>query len=574
MSPQRLLQHFDRISEAPDAVARLRRFILDLAVRGKLVEQDPNDEPAAELLKRIQVVNERLIRVGKVREQKSLSTERDDTSVKLPSTWQSVQLAEIVYLRSGIAIEYGDDQPDGEIPYVKVSDLSIAGNNKGIFTSSRFIGEKYADSIIERGSIVFPKRGGAIATNRKRVTHVEIVCDSNLMVMRPFLHETSAFLQLWFSGFDLWQLNSGTSVPQINNKDIYPLFMPLPPLAEQHRIVAKVDELMVLCEQLQAAQNEREAQRDRLVAASLHRIGYAVNPSTSLGRTGIKEAPTSVRAEPVEAFVEATRFHLAHLPCLTTRPEHIKQLRQTILNLAVRGRLVPQDPNDELAVELLKRLGVRIAKSQTGADSQPIPAIWEWATIDQIAAVSSGTTPSRDVPEYYSPTGTPWVTSGETSNQFITQTAQHVSERALKETGLKLYPPGTLIVAMYGQGKTRGQISELRIAATTNQACAAIVLKLKDIAHRNYVKLYFQKIYEEIRELAAGGAQPNLNGGKIKSTLIPLPPLAEQHHIVAKVDELMALCDQLEAQLTTTQIDSCRLLEAVLRDALTPAQAA
>jgi type I restriction enzyme S subunit len=262
--------HLPRITTRPAHIKQLRQTILNLAVRGRLVTQNPNDEPAAELLKRIQAEKNQLIRDGKIREQKPLSTKSDDTSVKPPSTWQSVQLSEIVYLRSGIAIEYGDDQPAGEIPYVKVSDLNIDGNNKGIFTSSRFIGVKYANSIIEPGSIVFPKRGGAIATNRKRVTHVEVVCDSNLMAMRPFLHETSAFLQLWFSGFDLWQLNSGTSVPQINNNDIYPLFIPLPPLAEQHRIVAKFDELMALCDQLEAQLYTTEIDSRRLLEAVLH----------------------------------------------------------------------------------------------------------------------------------------------------------------------------------------------------------------------------------------------------------------------------------------------------------------
>ncbi len=328
---------------------------------------------------------------------------------------------------------------------------------------------------------------------------------------------------------------------------------PLPPLAEQHRIVAKVDELMALCDQLEAAQQERERRRDGLAAASLQRLNQPAADTTP------------------EVQREHAHFHLHHLPRLTTRLEHIKAMRQMFFNLAVCGRLVAQEAEDEPVRKLLKRLGVQADKPKADANSPIIPAAWAWVTIDQIAKVSSGTTPSRDVSEYYSPDGTPWVTSGETSNAFITATAQHVSDRALRETSLKLYSPGTLIVAMYGQGKTRGQVAELGIAATTNQACAAIVLKLEDVGHRRYVKLFFQKIYEEIRELAAGGAQPNLNGGKIKSTLIPFPPLAEQHRIVAKVDELMALCDQLEAQLTTTQTDGRRLLDSVLDAALAPA---
>ena len=342
----------------------------------------------------------------------------------------------------------------------------------------------------------------------------------------------------------------------------------LPPLAEQHRIVAKVDELMALCDQLEAAQQERERCRDRLASASLQRLNQPAEAN-----------PAADQAEAAEAHQQAQReqqkdhahFHLQNLNRLTTRPEHIKAMRQTFFNLAVCGKLVSQVREDEPCSIPLTRIGAKSDKLPEDGIPPDLPAYWRWARIDQIADVSSGTTPSRDVAEYYSPEGTPWVTSGETSNEFITATAQHVSDLALKETSLKLYPPGTLIVAMYGQGKTRGQVAELTIAATTNQACAAVVLKLDDVGHRRYVKLFFRKIYEEIRELAAGGAQPNLNGGKIKSTLIPLPPLAEQHRIVAKVDELMALCDQLEAQLSQSQTDSRRLLEAVLDAALAPA---
>ncbi len=116
---------------------------------------------------------------------------------------------------------------------------------------------------------------------------------------------------------------------------------PLPPLAEQHRIVAKVDELMTLCDRLAAAQAERESRRDRLVAASIHRLNNGAE---------------------ADAIREHARFHLGHLPRLTTRPEHIQRLRQTILNLAVRGCLVPQDPNDEPAEELLKRIAAEKAR--------------------------------------------------------------------------------------------------------------------------------------------------------------------------------------------------------------------
>ena len=180
-------------------------------------------------------------------------------------------VAHVAYLRSGVALTHDEEQSSGEIPYVKVADLNLSQNNRGILTSSRFVGpSRDGDAIVIRtSSIVCPKRAGAIATNGKRLALVKIVGDSNVMAMKPCLNETRPFVELWFNSFDLWALNSGTSVPQINNKDIYPLALFLPPLAEQRRIVAKVDELMALCDRLEASLTATAATRRRLLDALL-----------------------------------------------------------------------------------------------------------------------------------------------------------------------------------------------------------------------------------------------------------------------------------------------------------------
>ena len=122
---------------------------------------------------------------------------------------------------------------------------------------------------------------------------------------------------------------------------------------------------------------------------------------------------------------------------------------------------------------------------------------------------------------------------------------------------------------MYGQGKTRGQITELKIEAATNQACATISIHYFTKSFNQFVKIYFWKMYDEIRDLARGGAQPNLNMEKIKSSVIMLPPLAEQKAIVTKVEKLLALCDQLETQITDNQTHAEQLMQAVLKEAFT-----
>ena len=535
MNAAQLLAHFDRLAEAPGAVARLRRFILDLAVRGKLVEQDAGDEPATRLVKHIEAEKSRLVQAGLAAKQEVFKFRSDaETPFVLPNAWVWVPATFPAHIISdlGKKVQTKEVLQSGEFPVVDQGKVFIRG----------YCNDQ--DKVIRVAAplILF----GDHTRETKLIDFDFVVGADGVKLLQP----VCLFTRYYFLSLKWLPLDSRGYGRHF--KLLKSALIPLPPLAEQHRIVAKVDELMALCDQLEAAQQEREHRRDRLAAASLQRLNQPALDATP------------------EAQREHARFHLHHLPRLTTRPEHIKAMRQTFFNLAVCGKLVEQESDDEPVAKLLKRLGVNVVKPRSDLNLHTIPATWTWVTVDEIASVSSGTTPSREVAEYYSSNGTPWVTSGETSNAFITATAQHVTNKALKETSLKLYPPGTLIVAMYGQGKTRGQIAELCIAATTNQACAAIVLKIEDQGHRRYVKLFFQKIYEEIREIAAGGAQPNLNGGKIKSTLIPLPPLAEQHRIVAKVDALMALCDQLEAQLTTTQTDSRRLLEAVLEAALTP----
>ncbi len=261
----------------------------------------------------------------------------------------------------------------------------------------------------------------------------------------------------------------------------------------------------------------------------------------------------------------------------------IKKLRELILELAMRGKLVPQDPAEKPASVLLEKIAEektrlivdkKIKKQKSLPDISydekkiSLPKGWDWIRLTDIALIGTGATPSRDNPAYYEPSEHNWVTSGETSQEYIFKTKEKISSLAVSETNVSIYPAGTLVIAMYGQGKTRGQITELQIEAGTNQACAAIQLLESSIEHRAYIKLFFQKAYEEMRSLAEGGAQPNLNVGKVSKAVVPIPPLAEQNRIVQKVKELMTLCDQLEQQ-TEDSIQAHQTLVEVLLDTLT-----
>jgi type I restriction enzyme, S subunit len=199
-------------------------------------------------------------------------------------------------------------------------------------------------------------------------------------------------------------------------------------------------------------------------------------------------------------------------------------------------------------------------------EEDSINATYRRARISEIANVGTGSTPLRSNGRFFSISGTPWVTSAATGTPLIQSAEQYVTEDAITAHRLKIYPQGTLLVAMYGEGKTRGQVSELGIAATINQACAAITVD-ETQAFRKYVKLALTANYLTMRKLAEGGSQLNLNLSKIKEFEIPLPPLDEQAEIVERVDAFFALADTIEAHYAATRAHAERLTPRLLAKA-------
>lgn len=382
----------------------------------------------------------------------------------------------------------------------------------------------------------FAKRGDVLicvvgATVGKLNLAIDCAIGRSVAAVRPSARLTTDYLYIALVPFTLRlrEQSRGSAQGVIGKSELSAVSIRVPDVDEQHRIVAKVDELMALCDRLEARQQDAEAAHARLVQALLDSL---------------------TQARDADEFQACWQRVAGQLELVLTTNESVDAVKQAVLRLAFSGRL----------------LGGTLVR--TGEPQTALPDGWRELQLADIAVVGTGATPARTNPAYFDPPEFPWVTSGETSAALINATAQRVSAQALAETNLTIYPPGTLVVAMYGQGKTRGQVSELAIEACTNQACAAIQLKDPSPAHRQYVKYFFEKSYDELRELAAGGAQPNLNLGKIKSTLIPLPPLEEQRRIVAKVTELLALCDQLKARISAARAKYAQLAEALVAQAV------
>ena len=538
MNAECLLAHFERISEAPDAVARLRRFILDLAVRGKLVEHDPND----------------------VKPQGFMKQDQTRTPFDLPSNWIWVQIGDQLNLINGMAFKSTDWMGTG-LSIVRIQNL----NNPNAPFNYCDPGIARERSLIDNGSFLISWSGtpgtsfGAFIWERgPAVLNQHIFrCDFKTQSFN------SIFLRLAINGrLDemISKAHGGVGLQHITKGKLEALPIPLPPLAEQHRIVAKVDELMALCDQLEAARNQREQGRERLVAATLQRLNQP--------------------AEDPASFRQDASFALQVLPSLTTTPAQIKLLRQTILNLAVRGKLVEQDPEDEPAEDLLacfaeakveqkKRTGdARIKlEDDPSPDALPmtLPVGWKCQSFQNLFLFIDyrGNTPTKTVE------GVPLITAKNVRmGRLDLEPREFVSQSTYESWMTRGYPD--LGDIFFTTEAPLGNVCLNNIEQPFALAQRVICFQpYAFICTRFIVFALMSDLMQTMIDVhATGMTAKGIKAAKLKPLPIPLPPLAEQHRIVAKVDDLMALCDQLEQQLIQAEQQRKRLLEAVLAEAL------
>lgn len=565
MNADLLLDYYDRIADAPDAVAQLRRFVLDLAVRGKLVPQESNDEPASELLRRIAAEKARLVKLGKIKRQDPLLPIQDeDIPSHLPKTWSWVQIGDIFDYDAGIKRDPKELDPQKWL--LELED--IEKDTSAILNRLRV---KDRDSLstkseFEVGDILYgklrPYLNKVVVANEAGYSTTEIVA------IRPFLPLCSEYCAIALRRPDfveyVTRLGQGTKMPRLRTPDAIVAPFPLPPLAEQRRIVARVDELMALCDELEWARAEREARRDRLAAATWARLS----------------APNDDR----ERFRDDAAFALKQLAALTARPEQVKALRQTILNLAVRGRLVAQDAGDEPASELLRKVAkekalllgkASIRESQvdgkSGSESFefPLPSGWELSTLGEVSLkITDGT---HKTPTYVS-AGVPFVSVKDFSSGHLSLSHTRFITRQEHDILYKRCDPkrGDILIGRIGT------LGRAVLVDTDDIFSLFVSVGLIRFSH-NYFDPHFFRIllnspiveseYDRIK--VGGGTHTNkLNLGDLHTVKMLIPPLAEQRRIVAKVDELMALCDALEASLAAGGELRRRLLEAVLHGAV------
>ena len=541
MNADQLLAFYERIADAPDAITRLRRFILDLAVRSKLVEQDPNDESAPELLKRIAAEKARLVRAGESRKSQPLiPVVPAEQPFAVPISWKWVSSTYPAYGVSdlGKKIKTKDVLESGAFPVVDQGKVLVRG----------YCNDPRKVVKVSEPLIVF----GDHTRETKLIDFDFVVGADGVKILQPvgidarFYHLALQWLPLESRGYSR------------HFKLLKSSYIPLPPLAEQHRIVAKVDELMALCDRLEVARAEREATRDRLASASLARLN-APDPDPTV-------------------FKGHAAFAIENLAPLTTRLDQIKALRQTILNLAVRGKLVEQDPADEPASELLKRItaekvgGRKKTKPTTNLTSSITG--WDvpqgWVIID-LQSVCASITDGDHLPPPKTESGIPFLVIGNVRSQTIEFAGSRFVSPEYYEALDPIRRPrsGDLLYTLVGSYGIPIVVRDDQPFCVQRHIGILRPSKLIDVLFLARA-MESRLVFEQAIACATGIAQKTVPLSGLRRLLIPLAPLAEQHRIVAKVDELMALCDRLEANIATGDNTRCRLLDTLLHEVLSP----
>ncbi len=545
-------------------IKKLRELILELAVRGKLVPQDSNDEPAGELLKRIHIERANSISNGKTKKEKlSLPIEDEEKTFELPENWEWIRLSKIAEFVNGFAFSSSDFSNEG-VGVVKIGDIQEGSLTPESMSRVPFevVQDLDVRLKVEPNELVIAMSGATTGKLGFNKTSQTFYLNQRVGKIVPFIVSREfLFLDLTTKIAANLAKSFGSAIPNLSTEQINAILIALPPLDEQHRIVAKVDELMALCDQLEAQHNNADYAHEQLVSHLLS---------------------TLTQSQDAGDFNANWQRIATHFDTLFTTESSIDFLKQTLLQLAVMGKLVPQDPNDEPASELLKRIQAEKAKlvaegkikkdkplAAINEDEKPfnLPRNWIWVRLQNAIDVRDGT---HDSPKEAEGTDTyPLVTSKDFDQGEINfESARRISPEDHFEIAKRsLVEKYDVLFSMIG-GNIGNQAMVLDARSFSIKNVALFKYYDTNLTNPFFIKKYLENLAHTLQSTAVGGAQPFVSLGALRNLILALPPIGEQHRIVAKVDELMTQCEQLKNKHQAARSTQIKIADVLIECAI------
>ncbi|OCH21861.1 restriction endonuclease subunit S [Aliivibrio logei] len=549
-------------------IKKLRELILELAVRGKLTSELEFIDSSIQELKNSIEEKASLVKTRKIRADKEVYS-----AVSLdifPPNWQVVHIGQVANVLGGKRVPKGcklSDEHTGFI-YLRVTDMK----NQSVDESElRYISEEVFEQIsryvINKEDVYVTIAGtiGAVGTIPLHLDGVSLTENAAKLVFRGISKEyLTIMLQSKFVQFQFNEAVNQMAQPKLSLSSIKQTLVAIPTMKEQVCIVAKVDELMSLCDQL-------EQQTETSIEAHQTLVEVLLNTLTSSADT--------------EELMQNWQRISEHFDALFTTEKSIDTLKQTILQLAVMGKLVPQDPNDEPAVKLLERIAEEKAQlikdkkikkqkvlPEITEDEKPfeLPNGWEWCRFSSISnEIATGPFGSMIHKRDYVEGGVPLINPSHMIDSKIVED-QLITVNEAKASELRSYRLFESDIVM----ARRGEMGRCALVSKRENGwlcgTGSFALRFNQILLREYILLMFKTGY--VREYLGGNSigttMTNLNHGILNKMPLLLPPVAQQHRIVAKVKELMAVCNQLKARLKESQTTQLHLTDGIIDKAL------
>lgn len=534
MNRETFLDSFGHVADSPGGIDKLRGLIRAMAVRGSLVHQNPLDEPASEFLKRVAGERAELVNTGRTRRSRPQQpVVGSEVPYPAPPGWEWTRIGTIFGMQAGSNVPAGTIQDSGLYP-------CYGGN--GV--------RGYVESFNRDGSYPIIGRQGALCGNVK-VANGRFYATEHAVVVDCFAGTSVAWAALALDALNLNQYATATAQPGLSVERISGVLVAVPPLEEQLRIVERVEVLMALCDELEQQRAARVGARTALTGATLHRVTQAETADE------MRDAINSF-ADRIDLYFAPGDGDLAAL----------QRLRQTILALAIRGRLTHRDVADEPASELVARISrerdrsAPAKRSRTAGRSAALPSssrafeipeTWGWTRVGDVCQSRLGKMLDGE-----KNTGTPRPYLRNTNVQWGRFKLDDVKQIRLEDEDLAEYSlqDGDLLVVEGGEpGRCAIWDSGFADGVMVFQKALHRVRPEGGISARFLAMVLRNGIDSgRLRKLFTGSTIKHLTGERLKGFMMPLPPVAEQHRIVDRVEELFAFCDDLEQQLLAAQV--------------------